>query len=104
MNVPNFVTMKSVVGKVVDEHCAPEDLSGSVLMIPSADPGYDWIFSHEVGGFITMYGGVNSHMAIRAAELGIPAVIGAGQTMYAQWSKVQVLEVDCSNKQVRVLQ
>jgi hypothetical protein len=60
-------------------------LMGNILMIPSADPGYDWIFSHKISGFITMYGGVNSHMSIRAQELGIPAVIGAGELLYRKW-------------------
>ena len=48
-------------------------------MIENADPGYDWIFLHKIRGFITKYGGLNSHMAIRAAELGIPAAIGTGE-------------------------
>lgn len=49
---------------------------GKILLIPSADLGYDWIFSHGIRGFITIYGGTNSHMAIRAGELGVSAVIG----------------------------
>jgi phosphoenolpyruvate-protein kinase (PTS system EI component) len=49
-----------------------------------------------------MYGGVNSHMAIRAGELGIPAVIGAGEVLYRQWSKVESIEIDCANKQVHI--
>jgi phosphoenolpyruvate-protein kinase (PTS system EI component) len=73
------------------------------LLIPSADPGYDWIFSQGIAGFITMYGGVNSHMAIRAAELNIPAVIGAGESLFAEWTKASQLEVDCANRQVKVL-
>ena len=50
-----------------------------------------------------MYGGANSHMAIRAAELGIPAVIGVGEVLFQQWIKCNTLEVDCSNKQVRII-
>ena len=50
-----------------------------------------------------MFGGVNSHMAIRAAELNVPAVIGAGEAYFREWSRAQVLEIDCANKQVRVL-
>jgi phosphoenolpyruvate-protein kinase (PTS system EI component) len=72
-------------------------------MVESADPGYDWIFSHGIGGFITKYGGANSHMAIRAGELGIPAVIGAGEALYGQWEKGEVLELDCMNKKVLVI-
>ena len=103
-NEPNFITLKSVIGRVVDEHAGSALLSGNILLIPNADPGYDWVFSHHPGGFITMYGGANSHMAIRAGELGIPAVIGAGEIFYRQWQAAQVLSVDCANRQVRVLQ
>lgn len=103
-NEPNFITLKSQAGTVTDENTPKESLKDSILMIPSADPGYDWIFSHKIGGFITMYGGVNSHMAIRAGELGVPAVIGAGESFYNQWQKAKMLEIDCAQKQVRVLQ
>ena len=51
-----------------------------------------------------MYGGVNSHMAIRAAELGIPAVIGTGEALYNKWATAKHLKVDCANKEVQVLQ
>lgn len=104
VNEPNYITLNAVSGQVVSTEVDPELLKGNVLMIPSADPGYDWIFSHDVGGFITMYGGVNSHMAIRAGELGIPAVIGAGETLYRNWSQASMLEIDCAKQKVTVLQ
>ena len=94
--------MKSFHGTVVFE-TSKDELSGNILMIPSADPGYDWIFSKNIGGFITMFGGVNSHMAIRAGELGIPAVIGAGEVLYRQWSMAKSIQIDCANKQVHIL-
>jgi phosphohistidine swiveling domain-containing protein len=100
---PNFITLKSIVGNVVCGNVEKNSLKGAILMIPSADPGYDWIFSQGIAGFITMYGGVNSHMAIRAGELGIPAVIGAGEALYTKWQSAKVLEIDCANKQVRIL-
>jgi glutamine kinase len=102
-NEPSFITLRSTKGMVVKEDVIKDQLRNNVLLIPSADPGYDWIFSHGIGGFITMYGSANSHMAIRAGELGIPAVIGAGEFLYQQWSSADFLEVDCANKQVRVL-
>jgi glutamine kinase len=102
-NEPNFITSRSTKGMVVKEDVLRDQLRNNVLFLPSADPGYDWIFSHGIGGFITMYGSANSHMAIRAGELGIPAVIGAGEFLYQQWSSANFLEVDCANKQVRVL-
>ncbi len=104
-NEPNFITLKSVTASVVSSN-KPEhsELAGKILMVSSADPGYDWVFSHDIAGFITMYGGANSHMAIRAGELGIPAVIGAGESLYRQWQTAQVLLLDCANRQVKVLQ
>jgi glutamine kinase len=102
-NEPNFITLRSTKGMVVKEDVLKDQLQNNVLLIPSADPGYDWIFSHGIGGFITMYGSANSHMAIRAGELGIPAVIGAGEFLYQQWSSADFIEVDCANKQVRIL-
>ena len=58
----------------------PESFAGRILFVPSADPGFDWIFTRGIAGFVTQFGGANSHMAIRASELGIPAVIGAGES------------------------
>ena len=48
------------------------------LFLENADPGYDFIFSYNIKGLITEYGGSNSHMSIRCLELGIPAIIGIG--------------------------
>ncbi len=102
-NEPSFVTLLSAKGCVINVDELDKDLNGCILMIPSADPGYDWIFSRGISAFITMYGGVNSHMSIRASELGIPAVIGAGESLYNKWSSSSQLEVDCSNKKVMII-
>ena len=56
-----------------------------------------------VKGLITKYGGANSHMAIRAIEQKIPAVIGVGEVMYQKWVEAQEIEIDCANKLVRVI-
>ena len=73
------------------------------MFVASADPGYDWIFSKNIGGLVTMYGGANSHMAIRAAELKIPAIIGAGEKNFSTWSRASLIEIDCENKKVVIL-
>ena len=99
---PNFITLEKAVGKVVFTDTSLSELKHGILFIPNADPGFDWIFSHSIAGFVTMYGGINSHMAIRAGELGIPAVIGAGETLFTRWSKAEILEIDCANHQVRI--
>lgn len=100
---PNFVTLKSVTASVYELNGSKDGLAGCVVFIPNADPGYDWIFSHGIAGFVTMYGGTNSHMAIRAGELGIPAVIGCGETLYELWKAARTLELDCGNRVVRVI-
>lgn len=104
VNEPNYITLKAASAKVVKADADKASLRGNILMIPSADPGFDWIFSHDICGFITMYGGANSHMAIRAGELGIPAVIGAGESLYRYWEKAHLLEIDCAKQKVTVLQ
>ena len=102
-NKPNYITKKSTHGFIVFEDYDKVLLTGKILMIKSADPGYDWIFSRGIVGFITMYGGANSHMAIRSAELGIPAVIGTGEMLYRKWSKAVSIQIDCATEQVHIL-
>ena len=75
----NFITTLSTVGNLVFVTSNPKhNINEKIIAIPSADPGFDWIFSHNIKGLITQYGGANSHIAIRCAELGIPAAIGIG--------------------------
>lgn len=102
---PNYITMKKIEGRVVvlGDHMEKADLAGKIVMIASADPGYDWIFSHRIRGFITMYGGANSHMAIRAGELGIPAVIGVGEKQFEKYQKADTLEIDASARTIKIL-
>ena len=72
-------------------------------MTRAADPGYDWIFSHSIAGLITEYGGVASHMAIRAAEFGLPAAIGCGEIIFDRLRCARLIELDCTSKKVRAL-
>ena len=99
---PNFVTQKDVTAPIVS-HVEVGRLGGSIVAIPSADPGFDWLFSHNIAGIVTAYGGVNSHMAIRAGELALPAVIGAGSVLYDRWSTAELLRIDCANRLVEVV-
>jgi len=99
---PNFITQKQITAPVVTCDLR-EKLVGSIVCIPSADPGFDWLFAHPIAGLITAWGGANSHMAIRAGELGLPAVIGAGEVLYRRWSSAPRLHLDCGGRRVEVL-
>jgi len=57
-----------------------------------------------IAGFVTQFGGANSHMAIRASELGLPAVIGAGETLYQRWQSGHKLCLDCGNQRVLAIE
>lgn len=96
---PNYITQRSVTA-ATELDVVNQDLTGKIVFVQSADPGYDFLFSHNIGGLITQFGGANSHMAIRCAEMGIPAVIGAGEKNYNEWSSYGVLLLDCLKKQV----
>ncbi len=98
---PNFITTKCIIAAVVkEEEINCSDLKGKIICIKAADPGYDYLFSKGISGLITQFGGANSHMAIRCAELGIPAVIGAGEKKYCLWSKQKLLVLDAGKHQV----
>ncbi len=101
-SVPNFITQGSVSAPVA-RATDLDKLTGSIVLIASADPGFDWLFSHPIAGLITAYGGVNSHMAIRANELGLPAVIGAGESLFNRWNQARRLHIDCAGRRVDVL-
>lgn len=102
---PNFIASGNIQGEVIllEQSLSTEDISDKIVLIPSADPGYDWIFSHGIKGFITMYGGANSHMAIRAGELGLPAVVGVGGKMFERYQHARILEIDAAEKIIRIL-
>lgn len=97
---PNYITQKSIVADTIMFEGNEAKLQGKIVFIRVADPGYDFLFTKGIGGLVTQFGGANSHMAIRCAEMGIPAVIGAGEKNYAEWSRYGSLSLDCQKKQV----
>ena len=105
INVPNFITSKMVEGKSlqISTKTKTKNLDGKIILIEGADPGYDWIFSHKVIGLITKFGGVNSHMAIRSAEFGLPAVIGCGENLFNELKNFEYISINCSSKEVKQL-
>jgi len=101
----NFIGDAAILSECINLSTAKQnaDMSGKIVLIPQADPGYDWLFGRQVGGLITMYGGANSHMAIRAAEFGIPAAIGVGEVRYSKLATAKRVELNPINRLIRVL-
>tara|TARA_B100000929_G_C15196330_1_gene314142 strand:- start:215 stop:517 length:303 start_codon:yes stop_codon:yes gene_type:complete len=79
-------------------------MSKKIILLENADPGYDWIFSYNLAGLITKYGGVASHMAIRCAELNLPAAIGCGEIFYEKLQHSSRVLLDCDNSQISILE
>lgn len=105
-DVPNFVGTRSVIAPTVRlENIGDtvEQLDGRIVLIPRADPGFDWIFGHHIAGLVTLYGGANSHMAIRAAEHGLPAAIGVGEQRYRDLVDAVEVEIDPRGRTLRAL-
>lgn len=102
---PNYVTLKQATGEVylMELKNQQRNLTDKIVLIESADPGYDWIFSYHIAGFITKYGGANSHMAIRANELQIPAAIGVGEKLYEKIKQAKMVQLDACNRRVNIL-
>lgn len=99
---PNFITGRRVIADVADI-AAGVDPQGRIALISSADPGYDWIFGHGIRGLVTAYGGVNSHMAIRAREFELPSAIGVGEARFQKWRTARALDLNAGTRVVRVL-
>ncbi|MCO5171214.1 MAG: PEP-utilizing enzyme [Planctomycetes bacterium] len=102
---PNFVTRAKVTAPpaFLDDADDPVEPSGRVVVCRRADPGYDWIFARGVAGLVTQHGGAGSHMAIRAAELGVPAAIGVGELIYARLRGARLVRLDCARERVEAL-
>ncbi|MGP9768032.1 PEP/pyruvate-binding domain-containing protein [Halomonas sp. AOP13-D3-9] len=105
---PNFIGSTSVTASCLDlsQKCMKHatNIAGYIVLIPQADPGYDWLFGQDIAGLITLYGGANSHMAIRAAEFSIPAAIGIGEKRYRELLKARVVELSPANGMLKVIQ
>ena len=79
------------------------NLNNKIILIENADPRYDWIFTKNPLGLITKYGGVVSHMAIRCAELGLPAAIGCSEILFNYLSSANLISLDCKSEQIFIL-
>ena len=101
-NNPNFITTKKIYGRIkfIDKNLIKSNLDDKIILIESADPGYDWIFTHKIKGLITKYGGTNSHMAIRCAEFNLAAAIGCGEKFFNQIKGQKNILLNCLEKKI----
>ena len=98
---PTFAGAGSFSGPpvVVNRGFLPsQSTDGSVVLMESAEPGCDWILSTGLGALATAYGGSASHMAIRAAELGIPMAVGCGVETLRRLSRATAVLIDADRK------
>ena len=103
-STPNFVTSKRIEGTSLrlDNHAHGKlDLTDRIVCIENADPGFDWIFTRGIAGLVSQYGGANSHMTIRCAELGLPAAIGVGGQTFERVASADLVELDAGARIIR---
>jgi glutamine kinase len=96
-SAPNFVTDQRIEGvpiRINNHTRAAGELKGRIVCIENADPGFDWIFTRGIAALVSKYGGANSHMTIRCAELGLPAAIGVGEQTFEHIATAERVEVD----------
>jgi phosphohistidine swiveling domain-containing protein len=95
---PSFITARHARAKLIivesGEVMRRETVKDCVVAILNADPGFDYLFALGITGLITAFGGPNSHMAIRASEFSIPAVIGIGEQAFLSLRSGSVVSVD----------
>ena len=100
----NFVGLGDVTGKIAYVNkISKVKLKNKIVCIVSADPGYDYIFSKKIKGLVTMFGGVNSHMAIRCSELGIPAAIGVGERSFKEITNSKLARLNTISKKIDII-
>ena len=102
VNRPNFISNKKISSNFIflKKQIRNHNLKNFIALIENADPGYDWIFSRGVKGLVTKYGGINSHMSIRCAELNIPAAIGCGEKKFDELKKGKKIFIDCKAQNI----
>ncbi len=103
-SAPNFVGNRHVEGKPLrldNQTGSRNQLAGRIICIENADPGFDWIFTRNIAGLVSKFGGANSHMTIRCAELGLPAAIGVGEQTFERIAAANCVELDGAAKLIR---
>ena len=97
---PTFITDKKVKANNLElnHKNLTNQMSGKIICIKNSSISFDFIFTKNIKGLITEYGGPNSHMCIRCSELAIPAVIGVGSRIYEKIKNSQKTLLDCFNQ------
>ena len=101
----NYITNKKIEGKIkyLNNFNNINNIENNIILIDNADPGFDFIFTKNIKGLVTKYGGSNSHMAIRCLELNIPAAIGIGNKEFDKLVNSNVVFIDCEKKNITKL-
>ena len=98
---PNFIGHQSVKGEMYTVSEKKNiNFKNKIILLPNADPGWDWVLNLPIKGMITKYGGPNSHMAIRASEKNITSVFGIGEDLFNQLQNANLIEIDPVNKKL----
>ena len=98
---PNFVGQSIVKAELSHISEKKHQLyKNKIILLPNADPGWDWILNLPIKGMVTKYGGPNSHMAIRASEKNITSVFGVGDDLFKELQNSKILEIDPLNKKL----
>lgn len=104
---PNFFGRGAITAPVIcinGNTPASTPLAGLAVCIESADPGFDWIFSRGPAALVTQFGGANSHMAVRCAELALPAAIGCGEPLFRRLVAARAVTLSCDERWIRPAQ
>ena len=100
----NFVTRKKIDAEIVIlDGTFVDNIDGKIIVIENADPGYDWVFNHQIAGLVTKYGGAASHMTIRCSEMGIPAAIGVGDIMFERVLASKYVMLDAKKQKLEIV-
>ena len=101
----NYITEKKISGDIIfyNKNTKLREINDKIVLIENADPGFDFLFSYNLKGLITKYGGANSHMAIRCMELDLPSITGVGNGTYNMLSKSKKIYIDCLNKKLEII-
>jgi phosphohistidine swiveling domain-containing protein len=101
----NYITEKKISGDIIsfNKKTKFEELNNKIVLIENADPGFDFLFSYNLKGLITKYGGANSHMAIRCMEIDLPSITGVGNRTYNMLDKSKKIYIDCLNKKFEII-